>query len=134
MAAEEGKEAIAELKSLQARAEQAQNQLAALQQFIAEATVALSTLNALRQPAGVGESLFPVGSGAFVKATLADSQKLLVEIGAGVVAEKTFDEASKILEERITRSSKAAERIQSELQAILARGDELNERLARLQK
>lgn len=46
------------------------------------------------------DTLFSVGSGAFVKGNPRDRDKIIIEIGAGIALEKTVDEAREILETR----------------------------------
>ncbi len=123
---------MAELRALQERAQQASDQLSALQAFATESTLAAATLEGLSKQGG-GEAMFPLGSGAFVKAVLAKENKVLLDIGAGVVAEKSFEEASQLLRSRVEDAGKAASRIQSQLQAMLSRSDELAAKLERMQ-
>lgn len=62
--------------------------------------------------------LFPLGSAAYTKGTVADRNRLIVEVGAGVALEKTSDEAKMILEKRKKELEGAIEVLQKELQSI----------------
>ena len=118
---------IMEMRAVQARIEDGQRKLESLQTFSTELTVALNTVNNLADTKA-GESLFPIGSGVFVRASVSDA-KVLVEIGAGVVAEKTPEEASAILKQRFNEVINAANQIQAQLNELMDRNDKLVDEL-----
>lgn len=130
MSEEEIRRIVLELRSVQARVEEAQRQLAALQAFTSDSSTALTTLKNLQQASG--ESLVPIGAGVFLKASVSDFQKVLLDVGASVVAEKTVEQAARALEQRVQQISGTAQKIQGDLHALLQRADELNARLAEL--
>jgi prefoldin alpha subunit len=53
--------------------------------------------------AGETKILIPVGGGAFIDGFVKGASKVLIDIGAGVVTEKTFEEAVKKIDEKIKR-------------------------------
>lgn len=118
---------IMEMRGVQARIQDGTRQLESLQAFSSELTVALNTVNNLKD-ARSGESLFPLGSGVFVRASVSDA-KVLVEIGAGVVAEKTPEEASAILKARFNEVINAANQIQEQINELMDRNDSLVDEL-----
>ena len=105
-----------ELRMLQAQSEQGQKQLEALQQAAAEARNALATLSSLSE--AKGESILPIGGGVFLKTKGIDGASVLVEIGAGVIAEKSVAEAQKIIIERSQKLEEAVRKIASELERM----------------
>ena len=48
----------------------------------------------------LGEVLAPISNGIFIKANLTENQKLLVNVGAGTVVEKTSQDVIDLLEEQ----------------------------------
>jgi prefoldin alpha subunit len=77
--------------------------------------------------------LFPLGSDTYVFGNVTNKEKLVVEMGAGVAFEKTFDSAIEILkkkkseleklisetQEEISKTSLALEQIDSEIQKLV---------------
>jgi len=62
--------------------------------------------------------LFPLGSAAYTKGVIADKNRLIVEVGAGVALEKTSDDATAILEKRKKELQQAIGLVQKEIQNI----------------
>lgn len=60
--------------------------------------------------------LFSIGSTAFAKGKPLDKNKVIVEVGAGIVLEKTVKEAKEILEARKSEIEKAVEGLQKEME------------------
>jgi prefoldin alpha subunit len=119
---------IREMRAIQAQIEEGQHQLSSLQSFTNDVIIALNTVKNIKD-ASKGESLFPIGSGVFVRASVRDGAKVLVEIGAGVVAEKTPEETAVILQSRLDEVDKAANSIQVELKKLMDRNDALVDEL-----
>ena len=72
-----------------------------LQAAIADFHKAKITVEQLHKADDESEILIPIGGGTFLNGSLKDSSKVLVDIGAGLVTEKTVDGAVKKIEERI---------------------------------
>lgn len=102
-----------ELRLLQMQSQEGQKQLEALQDAAAAARNALATISSINE--AKGESILPIGGGVFLKAKGIDSATVLVEIGAGVLAEKTVGEAQKIISERSQKLEEAVRKIALEL-------------------
>ncbi len=74
-----------------------------------------STLESIRElQKSKGEVLFPLGSTAYTFGKIT-SDKMIVEIGAGVALEKTPDEAAKILEERKQEVAEVVRKVQDQM-------------------
>ena len=69
---------------------------------------------------GANDILFPLGSAAYTKGAIADTNRLIVEVGAGAVVEKTSDEAKAILEKRKRELEETIGILQKEIQNISA--------------
>jgi len=123
-------------QSLQQQAQVLQNQLAQLQFAAAEIISTIETLRNLHTAKG-DMVIMPIGSGAFVDAKLTGNNKVLVDVGAGVIAERTASAATIILEERLRRTHEAVSRMQQNLAEISRRlaliDDEAKKVMARMQ-
>jgi len=103
-----------------------QQQLAALQAAIADIRGALETLNNMeRASQGV---LVPLGAGAMMKAKLINEGKVMIDIGAGFIAEKEIKEGLEILDERLKRTEDAADRTQKAVAQIAEHLSEIDSR------
>jgi len=78
---------------------------------IRDVETALTTITALKdEPAGI-ETLVPIGFGSFVKASLINTDTIVVGIGAGVSVEKKIDDAKSFLEKRKDELTKYQEQL-----------------------
>jgi len=82
---------------------------------------------------GVGHPLMvDIGGGVYVKASLADVDRVLVGIGEGVYLEKSREEAQKILQQRIESLGKAKETLIQEINKAQTQYAERQSRLSSL--
>ncbi|HIH20257.1 TPA: prefoldin subunit alpha [Candidatus Micrarchaeota archaeon] len=131
MAREEELQKIAmEMNYYRSQAEELQGQMRSLNNLIAENDAAREALKAMPENE---ESLFAIGEGVFVKAK-PSSKKVFVEIGARVVVEKTFEEASAVLEARNAQLVKTLGALQNSLQQLGGKMSELNEQAESMQQ
>ncbi len=70
-------------------------------------------------------SLIPLGIGVYVKSTITAIDKVLVNVGAGVVIEKQKDDAINFVEQRIKEFETAAKQLSSQKQQIAYRMNEI---------
>ena len=119
-----------EMEYCQNQAEEIQAQIRTLNALVQENDSAKEALQNLSEK---NESLFAIGSGVFVKAK-PSSNKVLVEIGAKVLAEKNFGDAAKSLDERRERLAAALSKMQEALGQLSARMQALNEKAEELQQ
>ncbi len=66
-------------------------------------------------------SLVPLGTGVYVKSTIHSVDKVLVNVGAGVVVEKKKNDATNFIEQRIKEFELAARQLSSQKQQISQR-------------
>ena len=90
-----------------------QQQIASLQTTLAEIEGSTETLKNLKEMKE--EVLLPIGSGAHLKAKIVDNEKILINIGADIIAEKSIEEAKEFL----TSKSKKIDELRNELQKNL---------------
>lgn len=105
-------------QQFQYQAESIAQQLNVLQITIRDLETALITITALKdEPAGK-ETLVPIGFGSFVNATLTNTDKVVIGIGAGVSVEKKIADAKALLEKRKGELIKYQEQMNSTLEKI----------------
>ena len=73
--------------------------------------------------------MIPIGSGSFVKARLAEPQKAVIGIGAGVCVEKPTADSIKELRGRASELEKARASITNQLEQVLTQTEAYRARL-----
>ena len=74
------------------------------------------------------EILIPIGGGTFLNGVLKDKSKILIDIGAGLVTEKTGEDAIKKIEERIQNLQENYNKLLSIAQKIENDANELSQK------
>lgn len=107
-------------------------QLRFIESARAESLASIGALEALAVADGEVSTLLNLGGGVSVRATVADTKKMLVGIGAGVTVEKSTEEAISFLRDRITemdasgkRLSESLGKLQSQMSAVEQRMQEI---------
>ncbi|PIN74003.1 prefoldin subunit alpha [Candidatus Woesearchaeota archaeon CG10_big_fil_rev_8_21_14_0_10_45_16] len=93
-------EQLMQFQMLQGQIEQITEHVQLLNQQMQELDASKTALQDLALSEAKSEMLAPVANGIFVKATLQDTQKLLVNVGAGTVVEKTVEEVINLLKQQ----------------------------------
>jgi prefoldin alpha subunit len=101
-------------------------QLQYLQSTLADYQRAKITVGQLNTVDDNSELLIPVGAGTFVNGSLKNTSNVLIGVGAGIVIEKTVDEAVIKLEERIKLIQENLEKMVSLGQKIQSDAEELS--------
>ncbi len=111
-----------EVRSLQAYANEYSQQFELLTQqlrFIesahVEALASIESLEAFSGLEGDVSTLLNLGGGVSVHATVTDTKKIMVGIGAGITVEKPVEEAITFLRDRITEMDASAKRLTESL-------------------
>ena len=129
---EETERKKAELSRIAMEAQAAQQQGASIQNQLNSLGASIietkATLEALKNLEGVKdkEVILPIGSGVFINASVAGKGKVLVELGANIIAEKPFQEASELLEKRLKNIEEARDKLQAALEGFSTRLRELD--------
>jgi len=92
-----------------------------LERALIENRAALDAIKGLSEK-GMGEVLTQIGAGAMLRSPPPDAEKVLVNVGANVVIEKTRDEALAMMEER-------AKDVEKSIVSVLGQRNEIAERL-----
>jgi prefoldin alpha subunit len=103
-------------------------QLQYLQSTLADYQRAKMTVEQLQAVDENSELLIPVGAGTFINGSLKNASNVLIGVGAGIVIEKTVDEAVLKLEERIKRIQENLEKMISFGQKIQSDTEELSQK------
>lgn len=89
-----------------------------IQAAIMEYNKAKITLDQLNKTSKNEEILLPIGGSTFLKASATDPSKVLFDIGAGIVCEKTSEDAIKKIDLRIEDLQKTQERLTTIMQNL----------------
>ena len=107
-------------------------QLRFIESARAESLASIEALEALAAADGEVSTLLTLGGGVSVRATVADTKKMLVGIGAGVTVEKSTEETVSFLRDRITEMDPSGKRLteslgklQSQMAAVEQRMQEI---------
>ncbi len=103
-----------------------------LQAALTDYYKAKMTIEQLRKSDEKPEILMPLGGGTFINGFVKDSQKILVDIGSGLVTEKSIDDAIEKIEERIKNLQKNQEKLITTAQKLQAESAELSKRTQKL--
>lgn len=85
-----------------------------------EAVSAIESIKSLRQKPD-SDSLVPIGMGTYVQTKISSNDKIVMNIGAGIAVEKTYDSAINYLEARIKEIEIALQDTSAKKQDVIAR-------------
>jgi prefoldin alpha subunit len=88
---------------------------------ITDLTYASMTLDGLEKEKENAELLVPIGASSYIKAKLANPDKLIVGMGAGVSVEKTLPEAKEIVKKRLEELEKTRLSFQQQFAQVVDR-------------
>lgn len=117
---------VYEINYLRAQGSELQKQLYSVQSLLDENAEAAKALGALSQSKG-SETLFPLGAGVFARATLANSDLVLIDVGARASVEKSASEAKAVLSERRKKLEQLFNELRVSLESVATRLQELDE-------
>ena len=107
-----------ELRMLNVQAQMISEQLNRIDSGLMEIDYLKNSIDELGSTKENTEILAPLSNGIFAKAKLDKVNKLLVNVGNGVVVEKTVDETKELLDERISEMNEAREKLLDQMQKI----------------
>jgi prefoldin alpha subunit len=94
------------MRYLEQTADALQQRISMVNAAITDLTYANMTLDGIETQKENAEMLVPIGGGSYVKAKIADTNKVIIGMGAGVSIEKTLPEAKITLKERLDELEK----------------------------
>ena len=127
---EELRKLSVEMRYLEQTAETLQQRLSMLNAAITDLSYANMTLEGVEKEKENSDLLVPIGGGSYVKMKLANSDKVVVGIGAGVSVEKQLPEAKAMLKERLDELEKSMVSAQQQFAQI---ADRINSGRSRLE-
>ena len=115
---EEIRRMLVELRLLEGSARTIESRLAVVDTALSEMLIASSTLEGIRNKPKGTEALVPVGAGSFIRVELADSEKIVMGVGAGVSLEKSVNDSIESLKNRQDDLEKLRTSLQQQLSQI----------------
>jgi prefoldin alpha subunit len=110
-----------EMRYLEQTAETLQQRISMVNAAIADLTYANITLDGIEKEKENAELLVPIGGNSYVKAKLADTNTVIVGMGAGVSVEKPLAEAKVTLKERLDELEKTMNAAQQQFTQVAER-------------
>lgn len=110
-----------ELRYFEQTAEALQQRLSMMNAAMTDLSYANMTLESIEKEKENAELLVPIGGSSYVKVKLADTDKVVVGMGAGVSVEKTLPEAKTIVKERLDEIEKTRAAGQQQLSQVAER-------------
>jgi prefoldin alpha subunit len=103
-----------------------------IQAAIADYNKAKMTIEQLSKTKKGEEILLPIGGSTYIKAATIDSSQVLFDIGAGVVTEKSLDDAINNIDKRIGDLQKTLERLVEIIQNLQNEAAEVSQKAQNL--
>ena len=129
---EEARKLSIQLRYFEQTAETLQQRLSMVNAALSDLSYANITLEGIEKEKENAEMLVPIGGGSYINVKLANSEKIIVGMGAGVSIEKTLPEAKSIVKERIEELQKTQVSAQQQLSQIAERINQDRNRLETL--
>jgi len=96
-----------------------------------EAVSAIESINSLHQKPN-SDTLVPIGMGTYVQTKILSDDKIVLNIGAGIAVEKTYDSTINYLEARIKEIEIALQDTSAKKQEVIARLEHGKEQMNQL--
>jgi prefoldin alpha subunit len=96
-----------------------------------EAIAAIESIKSLRQKPN-SDTLVPIGMGTYVQTKILSNDKIVLNIGAGIAVEKTYDSTINYLEARIKEIEIALQDTSAKKQEVIARLEHGKEQMNQL--
>ena len=126
---EELRKLSAELQLLEQTAQTLQQRINMMNAALTDLTYANTTMNGIKKEKDNAELLVPIGGSSYIKVKLANVDKVIVGMGAGVSIEKTLVEAKTIIDERLNELQKTMNSAQQQFAQIVDRINKGRKRL-----
>ncbi len=131
---DEIRQLLVELRLLEGSARTIQSRLDVVNAALSEIMISNSTLEGIKNKPKGTEALVPVGAGSFIRVELADSEKIVMGVGAGVSLEKSVNDSIESLKNRQGDFEKLRISLQQQLTQIASRIEDERRRLSDLVK
>lgn len=118
-----------EYQVLEQQIKQLQQQMEKVDAQMNEASAVEQSIEEISKAKTGEEVLVPVSGGVFFKAAMKESTKFLVNVGSGVVVEKTVDETKGLIKAQSAEMERYKEQMMEELAKNIAQYQELEKEL-----
>lgn len=118
---EELRKLSVEMRFLEQTAENLQQRISMVNAAITDLTYANMSLDGIVNEKANAELLVPIGGGSYIKMKLAETDKVIIGMGAGVSVEKTLPEAKEIVKERLEELEKTMASAQQQFSQVAQR-------------
>lgn len=118
---EELRKLSVEMRFLEQTAETLQQRISMMNAAMTDLAYASMTLEGIEQEKEDAALLVPIGGSAYIKVKLANTDKVVVGMGAGVSIEKTLPEAKEIVKERLGELEKTMRSAQQQFAQVAQR-------------
>lgn len=126
---EEDKQQLqAEAQMLISRIQQIQQEFEVLEQQFMHAQKAIADISNLSKE-DRPKAFVPVSRGVFTEAKLVDTDKFFVNVGSGVIAEKTSNDVKKLLQEQSEELRKGQHQLAANMKQLATRVREIEQNL-----
>jgi len=105
------------LQSIQEQGQQLKEQLEAMHQAVTQMNMTVGSLQSVEKQKKE-DILIPLGSGCFLKGKSTDKEKVIIDLGPNVLAEKPIKEAVKLVTERKQGIEKQITIIEGQLKTL----------------
>jgi prefoldin alpha subunit len=129
---EELRKLSVEMRFFEQTAETLQQRISMMNAAMTDLTYASMTLEGIEKENEDAELLVPIGGSSYVKAKLANPDKVVVGLGSGVSVEKTLQEAKAIVKERLDELQKTMVSAQQQFAQVADRINADRDRLESL--
>jgi len=120
MSEEHAQQLMQEMQMLETYFTDLSQREATLFSVLREAISAIDSIKSLHQKPN-SDTLVPIGMGTYVQTKISSDNKIVLNIGAGIAVEKTYDSAINYLEARIKEIEVALQDTSSKKQEAMAR-------------
>jgi len=110
-----------ELRYFEQTAEALQQRLSMMNAAMTDLSYANMTLESIEKEKENAEMMVPIGGSSYINVKLANPDKVVVGMGAGVSVEKTLPEAKDILKQRVEELEKTRVQAQQQLSQVVER-------------
>ncbi len=116
-----------EMQIIGQQMKQLQQQAMAVETQIAELDISMDGIKNIKKANVDDAVMFPITPGIFLRGSLKDNRKCIVNVGAGTAVEKTIEDAAEMLESQKQELARFREEIFKNLQLLEKRAMELEE-------
>ncbi len=110
-----------EMRYLEQTAETLQQRMGMINAALTDLTYANATLDGIEQEKENAEMLVPIGGSSYVKVKLAEPDKVIIGLGAGVSVEKSLADARATIKERLDELEKTMNAAQTQFNQVAER-------------